>query len=76
MFTKFDEINRIADDAWLAVTGASRDELLEKFYDPIWGKRRVPPALETETELCTACGQRIPIDRYSFGLKGSARGVT
>jgi hypothetical protein len=36
MFTKFDEINRITDDAWLVVTGASRDELFEKFYDPIW----------------------------------------
>jgi hypothetical protein len=36
MFTKFDEINRITDDARLVVTGASRDELLEKFYDPIW----------------------------------------
>jgi len=36
MFTKFDEINRITDDAWLVVTGASRDELLEKFFDPIW----------------------------------------
>ena len=36
MFTKFDEINRITDDAWLVVTGASRDELLEKFFDQIW----------------------------------------
>lgn len=39
-------------------------------------KRHVPPSLETETELCTACGQRIPVDRYSFNLKGSARRVT
>jgi len=35
IFTKFDEINRITDDAWLVVTGASRDELFERFYDPI-----------------------------------------
>ena len=36
IITKFDDINRIADDAYCAGTGASRDELLEKFYDSIW----------------------------------------
>ena len=34
--TNFDEINRVADDAYCAGTGASREELLAKFYDPQW----------------------------------------
>jgi len=33
---KFDDINRIADHAYMKGTGATYDDVLEKFYDPQW----------------------------------------
>jgi len=36
--TKFEDADRMVDDIWRAATSASHEELLEKFYDPIWEK--------------------------------------
>lgn len=33
---KFDDLNQLADNIYCAAAGATREELLERFYDPFW----------------------------------------